>query len=528
MNILDKLLQKNEYPIVFIGSGIPKRFLINFPNWPQLLEELWLESGLTNFYGELNNLHTEIKREFPDYNDREVEHAAYIRTGSLLETEYNRRFNEGLITIKNFSQRDAFLNKLSPLKKAISERFNNYSLCNEKSEEYEYFIKMLMKTQIILTTNYDSFIEDSYNSSGINEITKFIGQRGFFQESFNFAELYKVHGCIYSPEEIILTKSDYERFEKNSVLITAKIVSIMLTSPIIFLGYSLTDVNMRKIIRDFINSLGDSEIAMLEERLILIEWKEGEQELIEEIMYDRDLGCNLKLIKTDNYKMVFDAISKIDQGVAPSEVRKYQHVIKKLIVDSGKKGCLHTLLIAPNQLEEIEKRIGDGKLIVAIGDATYIFQMPDLLGYINNYFFEPELIHTDIALRFIASQISSSRIPFLKYVKDVDIDKTNLHQFDKDKLKQRISNYTNLEDCTKSINASYKIRLDSLSDIRQQNFNKEKEFEVVSYSAQRISLSELEDYVREHLDYYQEKKARSLPTAFRRLLMVMDMIKNKG
>lgn len=130
---------------------------------------------------------------------------------------------------------------------------------------------------------------------------------------------------------------------------------MMLTSPIIFLGYSLTDVNMRKIISDFTRSLSDAEVELLENRLILVEWLEGEHGLIEEVLTDRDLGCKLKVIKTDNFGLVFDKISKVDQGIAPSEVRKYQHVIKKLIVDGGRKGSLNTLLVAPDQLDEIEK-----------------------------------------------------------------------------------------------------------------------------------------------------------------------------
>ena len=32
-NSLEKLVDNNEFPIVFIGAGIPKRFLVDFPNW---------------------------------------------------------------------------------------------------------------------------------------------------------------------------------------------------------------------------------------------------------------------------------------------------------------------------------------------------------------------------------------------------------------------------------------------------------------------------------------------------------------
>lgn len=36
---------QNHYPIVFIGSGISKRYLANFPSWLELLEEYWTKIG---------------------------------------------------------------------------------------------------------------------------------------------------------------------------------------------------------------------------------------------------------------------------------------------------------------------------------------------------------------------------------------------------------------------------------------------------------------------------------------------------
>ena len=38
-NSLEKLVDNNEFPIVFIRTGIPKRFLVDFPNWTDLLKK---------------------------------------------------------------------------------------------------------------------------------------------------------------------------------------------------------------------------------------------------------------------------------------------------------------------------------------------------------------------------------------------------------------------------------------------------------------------------------------------------------
>ncbi|MGQ4682062.1 SIR2 family protein [Paenibacillus polymyxa] len=527
-DILDILAKKNEFPIVFIGSGISKRFLNNFPDWPNLLREFWEKAGLQNFYGELNNTRAQIQREYPEFNDKENNHEAYIQMGAKLENEFNTQFNQGNILIENFSQEDAFNKNLSPLKKAIANRFKTYSFKPGFDEEYSAFVRMLLKTQIILTTNYDTFIEDSYDKASSYKITKYVGQRGFFKDTYDYAELYKLHGCAENPEDIILTKDDYNKFEKNSVLISAKIISIMLNSPIIFMGYSLTDINVRRIIQDFTRSISDEEVQLLEDRLILIEWKDGENDLIEEVLNDRDLGCKLKVIKTNNFKSVFEKISAVNQGVAPSEVRKYKHIIKELIVDSGKKGSLNSLLVSPMQLDDIERRIGDNKLIVALGDATYIFQMPDLISYVYNYFFETDKIHTDIAFRYIASQPDNSRIPFWSYIKDVNIDQTNLHNLDKDKIKRRVAKFSNIDECTRTINASYKIKKNSLDSIINLKFKEEKEFDVIAYNAENLDRDQLREYLLTKLNRYKEEGARALPTSLRRIFMIYDLLINRG
>ncbi|WP_246218542.1 SIR2 family protein [Litoribacterium kuwaitense] len=230
---LDKLIAENQFPVVFIGSGMSRRFLENFPDWTGLLHEFWESIGLENFYGSLNNLWDELSQANPSLGERELAHYANIKTGSYLEKQYNKAFNNKLITIDGFSTTDAHRTRISPFKKAIANRFNQYKIKSDMQHEYKSFVKMLMKTQIVLTTNYDSFIEDSFNEFSEYAIEKYIGQSGFFERTHGFAELYKIHGCVSSPEKIMISEKDYKKFDADSVLISAKIISMMINSPII-------------------------------------------------------------------------------------------------------------------------------------------------------------------------------------------------------------------------------------------------------------------------------------------------------
>lgn len=524
---LDKLIQNNEFPIVFLGSGISKRFLLNFPDWDGLLAEFWKMIGLENYYGNFNIIRDEISKEHPEYTETELDHYSNIKIGSIIERKFNHAFNKGKITIDDFSSKDAHDTKISPFKKAISERFNKYNFIEGVDKELELFKKMLLKTQIILTTNYDTFIEDSYNQNSVYNIKKYIGQKGFFQDTYGYSEIYKIHGCIDSPADIIISEEDYERFDNNSVLISAKIISMLLYSPVIFIGYSLTDINVRNIIKEFTRSLSEEEVRFLEDKLVLIERKENEKELIEETVDDRDLGCKIKVIKTDNYEKVFEKISSVNQGIAPSEIRKYQHVIKKLIIDRGKKGALDTVLLSPDELDTIEEKLQNKNLAVAIGDSKYIFQIPNIISYSLDYISDEDEISTEIRMRFAIMQ--TGRFPINKILNEELINSSNLHPSEKEKLLQKMKPFSSFDKHVKSIVSSsiFIQDTDDVKSIINSDQKKVNMYETLSFNIRDLNLNEVRDFLISELEELKEKGEIKINTQLRRLLLLYDIVKNK-
>ncbi|MDY4307188.1 hypothetical protein SNF32_06930 [Enterococcus mundtii] len=67
VTIFDELVQNNTYPIVFIGSGISKRYLKNFPSWLELLEQFWQEiEEEDDFYSYLTEIRESLPSELTD------------------------------------------------------------------------------------------------------------------------------------------------------------------------------------------------------------------------------------------------------------------------------------------------------------------------------------------------------------------------------------------------------------------------------------------------------------------------------
>lgn len=527
--ILDNLIENNEFPIIFIGSGISKRYIKNSPDWNGLLEEFWNLIGNNNFYGNLNNFKYNISKENPTLKEEELNHYANMEIASRIEDDYNQKFNLGELTLPNFTPKNAHYSKVSPFKKALSNRFENYKL-NTDISEIDSFKNMLLRTQIILTTNYDTFIEDSYNEISTYEIHKYIGQNGFFKNTFGYSEIYKIHGCVSEPNEIIITKDDYEKFDKNSVLISARIISLLIHSPIIFLGYSLTDTNVRKIIKDFTFSLSKEEVKHLENKLILIERDATVKGITEEIIDDRELGCKVNIIKTDNFNLVYDKICQINQGIAPSAVRKYQHIIKQLIIDKGKEGTLNTVLVSPEDIDQLAENIQNKNITVAIGDAKHIFQIPDIVTYCLDYISEADNINTEIRLRFAV--MTQGRFPVNRILKRELVNESNLHPSERDKLINRINEYSNFDKAYKSIVSSSVFvknanSMEYIMDKASKNVKKVNLYETISYNIKDIELNKVKRFIIEELELLKSKGDIKLNTQFRRLLLLYDILNTK-
>lgn len=519
--ILDLLIERNEFPILFVGSGLSRRYLENYPSWEELLNEIWQRLGLQeNFYAHLGK----IKETFGDAVDSDF--LVNTAVASELEDLVKQVYFDGKLEIEGLTYKDAYRNRLSPFKELLTRIFNSYQVKNNMREEIDSLKRMLLKSLVILTTNYDTLIEDLYNQLSKHELQTYIGQKGFFEQTPGYAELYKIHGCSTDSKTLVITEQDYRKFDQNSILISAKIISMLLHSPIIFIGYSLTDRNIRNILKDFANSLSEREKVALEERLIIIDWEEGQQEIKEEIISDSELGCRMTVIKTDNYLEIYRSIAKIHQGVAPSEIRRYQHVIKQLIVDRGKQGTLDTILVSPEDLDDLSELIGNKNMVIAIGDRAIIFEMPTITKYINEYISENFEHQIDDVLRFIAHQPPQSRLPFKKYLTVENIEKSCLHEREKAKLLNRLAQHSNLDNLINSV--PYKKAFNNLDEIISAKELTYREYSYINYNAKKIPLDVLKSYLLKELGEYMEEGAISLPTEFRRLCLIYDLCKNKA
>ncbi|MER2471479.1 SIR2 family protein [Photorhabdus laumondii] len=382
---------------------------------------------------------------------------------------------------------------------------------------------------MIITTNYDSFIETLLSEQNV-EPKMYIGNEGFFDDTIGWSELYKIHGDIELPNSIVINSYDYERYDDKSILISAKILSSMIKSSIIFIGYSLTDRNVKKLLIDFSSQLPKEDKRKSAERIIFIEFKKDEMDIIKTHRTDDKSQITYTSIETDNYKKIYDEISDIDEGLPPYDILRYQRVIKQLILEEGEKGNLGSILVTPSDLDELEKHANSGKnLVVALGDKQLVYIRVKEMEYLEDYIFDKSEIPNKSAIEFLIDCPPHARTPFSKLIKSCDFHNIKISKKEMKKIETRINMYGKIDNLVKSVNLDKKyssIGFRSIEDIKDENLLKNKELLVIIKNIKSISKYELRKYIQEEAFplFKRNGKDDHLKSNLRKLFLAFDLL----
>lgn len=362
MNTLEKIVESKKMPVLFIGSGISKRYLYRYPDWDTLLYQSFKFIDPDSF------LYEKYKDELSRKNIGPFETNALL--GSYAENEFNKAYFDKKISLNigNKKNPNWLRNGISPYKMYLSQMFKKKKLFNspQRNRELEKFRALKNKISAIITTNYDTFLEDEVFNS---DYTVFINQNDLFsKDSYNIAEIYKIHGCVSDANSIIITKRDYDNFQQSRKLIIAKMLTLFTESPLIFLGYSFTDENIRNIISDFIECLSSEQLKNIAEHFIFISHEKEQYQLIESnatIVAQDGSIIPITEIHTDNFEAIYDILNQITPGISPSKVRATRRVVKRIVDQSITSSNAESIIIGFDKLDNLD--LSDKPLAIAVG-----------------------------------------------------------------------------------------------------------------------------------------------------------------
>lgn len=192
---------KSDNLILFIGAGVSMN--LDLPSWGELINHLAEDLGYD----------PEIFNTFGDYQ-------------SLAEYYINKNGIGELRSWMDTKWHKDMENKVG------------------KSKIYEIIAKS--NFPIIYTTNYDKSIELACKCYG-KDFVKITGVKDISKICKDKAQIIKFHGDFTNDETIVLSESSYfERLDFETPL-DIKFRSDVLGKSILFIGYSLSDINIRFI-----------------------------------------------------------------------------------------------------------------------------------------------------------------------------------------------------------------------------------------------------------------------------------------
>lgn len=105
----------------------------------------------------------------------------------------------------------------------------------------------------IITTNYDTLLEEAALKN--NQQFWVVSKDSDLPKNHGERLLIKMHGDLDN-ENIVLTENDYYDYSRNFPLIRSYVVSQFASKVVVFIGFSLSDINLKYILREIQSELG--------------------------------------------------------------------------------------------------------------------------------------------------------------------------------------------------------------------------------------------------------------------------------
>jgi hypothetical protein len=138
----------------------------------------------------------------------------------------------------------------------IEHLMNNLVQPAEYTENHRLIARL--PASEIWTTNYDTLLEDAYRDAGKScdvkrRDTDFVVDRPDAE-----VRIYKMHGDFTCQEEVVITRTDYDQYDEHHRLMGGKFLNTMADTTLLFLGFSFSDPNFRRIVGSLASRLGSN------------------------------------------------------------------------------------------------------------------------------------------------------------------------------------------------------------------------------------------------------------------------------
>ena len=351
--LLELFRKSGASPFLFVGAGLGRRYL-NLATWEQLLRRFAAETPRAyEFYV------TQAGRD--NYPRLGSEIAVAFRDVWWNSTKYESDRDAAKDLMEDFA---------SPLKVEVSKylleecrRLNSSALPDELG------ILADAKVDGVITTNYDTILETVFPDYEVYRSQ----DETLFRVSHGVGEIYKIHGCATKPNTLVLTQEDYELFDARNAYLAAKLTTLFLEHPFVFIGYSISDRNVQSVLAAVIRCLPKTELHRLYDRLIFVEYASAAGSGIVNA-HSMSIGASLlpvTRVQAASFEEIYHALAETERKIPASVLRRVKDRVYELVRTTDPKGALHVVdLENDSLLKEVDVVVGVG-IVSALGAKGY-------------------------------------------------------------------------------------------------------------------------------------------------------------
>lgn len=289
-------------PFLFIGSGFSRRYL-NLEDWDSLLRRFTdgikpYEYYFTTADGDLSKVASLIADDF-----------------------HNKWWADPKYDVSREKNKGKLKDKTSALRIEICNYLNEMATAGFVETAYPEEISALSRLNVdgIITTNWDLFLEKLFPDYRV-----YVGQSELlFSNPQSIGEIYKIHGSSSRPASLVLTREDYDLFEDRNPYLAAKIITLFVEHPIIFIGYSLSDKNIANILKAIVSCLGSENVNKLRDNLIFIQRANDQPPSYSKTVIAIDsVQLPITIVKSDDFLPIYEALDATKRKI-PARILRF-------------------------------------------------------------------------------------------------------------------------------------------------------------------------------------------------------------
>lgn len=342
-------------PFLFVGSGFSRRYL-NLPDWPSLLRQF--SNGLkqyeyyeTTANGDLATIASLISHDFHDL----------WWADPTFETSRDRN-------------KSKLKDKTSALRIEICNYLSAATSLGYKETAYPDEIAALSELNVdgIVTTNWDTFLETLFPDYRV-----YIGQGELlFSHPQSIGEIYKIHGSALKPSSLVLTREDYDVFENRNPYLAAKLITMFVEHPIVFIGYSLADKNISALLKAVVSCLGGENLEKLRNNLIFVQRAHSEQPGVSNTLMAIDgVQLPITIVRSNDFLPIYEAIDSTKRRIPARVLRFCKEQLYELVSSTNPESKISVI-----DIDNIESA-KDIEFVVGVGIAASTADNTSEIGY---------------------------------------------------------------------------------------------------------------------------------------------------